>query len=58
MRITGVRVYRLDLPLAGSGYAFAKGKHVTSVDTARCAAQHHRSAQLQPTSLHDRRAGR
>jgi L-alanine-DL-glutamate epimerase-like enolase superfamily enzyme len=33
MRITGVRVYRLDLPLAGSGYAFAKGKHVTSVDT-------------------------
>lgn len=33
MRITSIRVYRLDLPLAGTGYAFAKGKHVTSVDT-------------------------
>jgi L-alanine-DL-glutamate epimerase-like enolase superfamily enzyme len=33
MRITGIRIYRLDLPLAGSGYAFAKGKHLTSVDT-------------------------
>lgn len=33
MRITAIRVYRLELPLAGAGYTFARGKKITAVDT-------------------------
>lgn len=33
MRVTRISVYALDLPLAGAGYTFAKGKKVTTVDT-------------------------
>jgi len=33
MRIRAIHVYSLDLPLAGAGYTFAKGKKLTTVDT-------------------------
>lgn len=33
MRISAIHVYRLDLPLSGAGYTFAKGKKLTTVDT-------------------------
>lgn len=33
MRISRIRVYSLELPLAGAGYTFARGKRITTVDT-------------------------
>lgn len=33
MRITAIHVYSLELPLAGTGYTFARGKKITRVDT-------------------------
>ena len=33
MRIAGIHVFSLELPLLGAGYTFAKGKRLTSVDT-------------------------
>ena len=33
MRISAVTVYRVDLPVAGAAYTFAKGKRLTQVDT-------------------------
>ena len=38
MRITGIHVFGLELPLLGAGYTFAKGKRLTSVDTTRIGA--------------------
>ena len=33
MHTTGIRVYSLELPLAGAGYTFANGKRLTTVGT-------------------------